>query len=207
MRAAWHERQGPAREVLVVSEMDDPRPSHGEVRIRIAASGVNPGDVKKHNDAFGYGMSYPRVIPHSDGAGTIESSATASRRSGSGAASGASARRAIGRSAPWRSCASSRARGAVGSLAVKFAERAGARVATEDTQADHIVDVALAANIARNAEFLAQGGSIAAYATDDPHPSIPFWPLLFQNARIFLLGSDDFPLEAKLAATRSRTRP
>src|SRR5207244_9961790 len=94
------------------------------------------------------------------------------------------------------------ARGAVGSLAVKLAERAGARVVTEDAQADHIVDVAFAANIARNAELLAQGGSIAAYATDDPHPSIPFWPLLFQNARIFLLGSDDFPIEVKIAAAR-----
>src|SRR5262249_23002143 len=44
----------------------------GEVRIRIAASGVNPGDVKKRQNAFGYGMPYPRVIPHSDGAGTID---------------------------------------------------------------------------------------------------------------------------------------
>ena len=38
----------------------------------VAASGVNPGDVKKRQDAFGYGMPYPRVIPHSDGAGTID---------------------------------------------------------------------------------------------------------------------------------------
>ena len=44
-------------------------PGEGEVRIRIAASGVNPGDIKKREDMFGYGMAYPRVIPHSDGAG------------------------------------------------------------------------------------------------------------------------------------------
>jgi len=56
MKAAWYERQGPA----------------GQVLVRIAASGVNPGDVKKRSDAFGIGMPYPRVIPHSDGAGTIE---------------------------------------------------------------------------------------------------------------------------------------
>jgi hypothetical protein len=44
MRAAWHEKQGPARDVLVVGEMPDPVPGAGEVRIRIAASSVNPGD-------------------------------------------------------------------------------------------------------------------------------------------------------------------
>ena len=72
MKAAWYEKQGPAREVLTVGEMEDPQPSAGEVRIRIAASGVNPGDVKKREDAFGLGMPYPRVIPHSDGAGTVD---------------------------------------------------------------------------------------------------------------------------------------
>ena len=44
----------------------------GEVRIRVAFSGVNPGDVKKREDAFGLGMPYPRVIPHSDGSGTVD---------------------------------------------------------------------------------------------------------------------------------------
>ncbi|HTV55800.1 MAG TPA: NADPH:quinone reductase [Terriglobia bacterium] len=72
MKAAWYEKQGPAREVLVVGEMPDPTPAAGEVRIRIAASGINPGDIKKRQDAFGYGMAYPRVIPHSDGAGHVD---------------------------------------------------------------------------------------------------------------------------------------
>jgi NADPH2:quinone reductase len=72
MRAAWYEKQGPAREVLVVGEMPDPQPGGGEVRIRIAASGINPGDIKKRQDSFGLGMPYPRVIPHSDGAGQVD---------------------------------------------------------------------------------------------------------------------------------------
>jgi NADPH2:quinone reductase len=38
----------------------------------VAASGINPGDVKKRQDAFGIGMAYPRVIPHSDGAGHVD---------------------------------------------------------------------------------------------------------------------------------------
>jgi NADPH:quinone reductase len=72
MRAAWYERQGPARDVLTVGEMPDPIPSAGVVRIRIAASGINPGDVKKREDTFSCGMPYPRVIPHSDGAGHVD---------------------------------------------------------------------------------------------------------------------------------------
>jgi NADPH2:quinone reductase len=72
MKAAWYEKQGAAREVLQVGEMPDPTPSAGEVRIRLVASGINPGDTKKRGDAFGVGMPWPRVIPHSDGAGRID---------------------------------------------------------------------------------------------------------------------------------------
>jgi hypothetical protein len=39
MKAAWYEKQGPAREVLTLGEIPDPSPTAGEVRIRIAASG------------------------------------------------------------------------------------------------------------------------------------------------------------------------
>lgn len=72
MRAAWYEKQGPPNEALVVGEMLEPVPGAGELRIRIAGSGVNPGDVKKRQDTFGVGMPYPRVVPHSDGAGTVD---------------------------------------------------------------------------------------------------------------------------------------
>jgi NADPH2:quinone reductase len=72
MKAAWYEKQGPAREVLIAGMMDTPLPGPGEVRIRLAASGINPGDVKKRQDAFGVGMPYPRIVPHSDGAGAID---------------------------------------------------------------------------------------------------------------------------------------
>jgi NADPH:quinone reductase len=53
MRAAWYEKQGAARDVLTVGEMPDPFPGPGAVRIRIAASAVNPGDIKKRQNAFG----------------------------------------------------------------------------------------------------------------------------------------------------------
>jgi NADPH2:quinone reductase len=66
----------------------------------------------------------------------------------------------------------------------------------------HIVEVAFDANIAVDTELLAVGGSIAAYATGAPSPPVPFWELLFKNIRLFFLGSDDFPAEAKAAAAR-----
>jgi len=72
MRAAWYEKQGPPGQSLVVGDMPEPMPGAGELRIRIAVSGVNPGDVKKRQDTFGVGMPYPRVVPHSDGAGVID---------------------------------------------------------------------------------------------------------------------------------------
>jgi NADPH2:quinone reductase len=76
MKAAWYEHQGAASDVLVVGEMDAPMPGEGEVRIRIEASGINPGDVKKRQDAFGVGMPFPRIVPHSDGAGTVDAVGT-----------------------------------------------------------------------------------------------------------------------------------
>jgi NADPH:quinone reductase len=72
MRAAWYERQGPARETLVVGDMPDVHPGPGEVRIAVSVSGLSPGDVKKRTGWQGSRMEYPRVIPHSDGAGTID---------------------------------------------------------------------------------------------------------------------------------------
>ena len=55
MKAAWYERQGAAGDVLVLGEMEDAQPRAGEVRIRVAFSGVNPGDIKKREDSFHVG--------------------------------------------------------------------------------------------------------------------------------------------------------
>ncbi len=281
MRAAWYERQGPARDVLEVGELPTPAPGAREVRLKVAASGINPGDLKKREDYFGYGMAYPLVIPHSDGAGVID-------QLGEGVAEGwlgrrvwcygAQSYRPFGTAAEYtvlpleqvaplpegvsfqqgaclgipaitahravhvagpvagRTVLVQGGAGAVGLSAVALAHYAGARVVATVRRAadeplvrasggdevvvttggnvaeavrvlapggvDHIVEVAFAANSALDTEVLALGGSIAAYATDDPAPALPFWELLFKNARIFLVGSDDFPLEAKRAAVR-----
>ena len=284
MRAAWYERQGAASEVLEVGEMTTPTPGDGEVRIRVAASGINPGDVKKRSDAFGVGMAFERVVPHGDGAGVIEDvgegvspsrvgervwcfGAQSGRPFGTAAESvvvpadhaiplpdfvsfdvgaclgipGITAHRAVHVAGPLdgRTVLVQGGGGAVGQCAVAVARHAGARVvatvrsesdediarragahgvvrsdgvSSEETVervrthasggVDHVVEVSFGHNIAADEELLVMGGSIASYATGDPEPGIPFWPLVFKNARLFFLGSDDFPLDAKLAAAR-----
>jgi NADPH2:quinone reductase len=72
MRAGWYERNGSAAEVIQVGELAAPSPGPGEVLVRVAASGVNPSDVKRRAGARGQPMAFPRIIPHSDGAGVIE---------------------------------------------------------------------------------------------------------------------------------------
>jgi len=280
MRAAWYEKQGPAQEVLVVGEMPDPRPAAGEVRIRITASGINPGDIKKRQDSFGLGMAYPRVIPHSDGAGRVDQVGEGVSSDWVGRAVwcyGAQSYRPFGTAAEFtvvpldhvaplpenvspdqgaclgipgitahravhvagdvagRTVLVQGAGGAVGTCAVQLARHAGARVIgtvrssgeepaaraagahevalNDQTLAermkvlapdgvDHIVEVAFGANVDTDVDLLKMGGSIGAYATDTATPKIPFWLMAFKNIRLHFLGSDDFPIEAKVAATR-----
>jgi len=71
MRAAYYETNGTARAVLRVAEVETPQPGRGEVRVRLATSGVNPSDVKSRA-GLTRKIAFPRVIPHSDGAGEIE---------------------------------------------------------------------------------------------------------------------------------------
>src|SRR6266436_6343596 len=72
VRASFYTAKGPAREVLQVGELPTPSPAPREVRVRVAFSGVNPSDVKARAGVSGPTMPYPRVIPHSDGAGLID---------------------------------------------------------------------------------------------------------------------------------------
>ena len=281
MKAAWYEEQGAARHVLTVGEMDEPQPLAGEVRIRIAASGVNPGDVKKRQNTFGVGMPYPRIIPHSDGAGTVDAVGEGVSQEWIGRrvwCYGAQTYRPFGTAAEYTVVPLKQAiplpetvpveqgailgipgitahravhvaaliegstvlvhggAGRVGTWAVQFAYRAGARViATCRSEidkeiasragadevllideklaerilglapngVDHIVEVAFGANIKLDVEVLAQGGSIATYATNVAAPQIPFWQLVFRNTRMFFVGSDDVPTEAKIEASRA----
>lgn len=280
MKAAWYEKQGPARDVLQVGEMPAPTAGPGEVRIRISASGINPGDTKKRGDVFGVGMPYPRVIPHSDGAGRIDQIGPGVNAEWTGQnvwCYGAQSYRAFGTAAEFvvvpvdhvaplaanvsmeqgaclgipgitghravhvggdvrgRTVLVQGAAGSVGLCAVALARHAGARVigtvrsgsdeptarnagaqevivnssnlvsrvkALAPEGVDHIVEVSFGANVDADVEVLKNDGSIATYATDNATPKIPFWQMVFKNIRVYFLGSDDFPREAKMQAAR-----
>jgi NADPH2:quinone reductase len=63
-----------------------------------------------------------------------------------------------------------------------------------------IIEVAFSENADLDAAVAAPDAVIAAYATRRDRPDFPFWPMLFANLTIRLLGSDDFPPAAKRQA-------
>src|SRR4051812_10503528 len=70
MKAAYYEANGSARDVMRVSEIPTPQAGAGEVRVKLATSGVNPSDVKARQGSRK--IAWPQLIPHSDGAGIID---------------------------------------------------------------------------------------------------------------------------------------
>ncbi len=73
MKAAWYEQMGRAGDVLVVGEMAIPAVGRNDVLVRVAVSGINPSDVKGRSGWGGRtAMTFPRIVPHNDGAGVIE---------------------------------------------------------------------------------------------------------------------------------------
>ena len=70
MRAAYYETNGSAREVLRVGEVETPQAGPGEVRVKLATSGVNPSDVKARQGSRK--IAWRQLVPHSDGAGVID---------------------------------------------------------------------------------------------------------------------------------------
>jgi NADPH:quinone reductase len=277
--AAWYERQGPAAEVLQVGELATPEPGPGEVRVRVTVSGINPGDTKKRAGWQGTPMSFPRIIPHSDGAGVIDAVGDGVDTSRIGQrvwTYGAQSYRPFGTAAQW-TCVPERQAvplpaevsdeigaclgipgitahravfsdgpvagktilvhgvlGSVSSLAAQLAHWGGATVvgtvvrsgdlekvdtsavshpiALDDTDptaairehapdgVDRIVEVGFSDNADLDAAVVANEAVIAAYASRADRPEIPFWPLLFANVTLRLLGSDDFSAEAKQQA-------
>lgn len=69
MKTALYTRNGSADAVLELRDKPKPSPQAGQVLVKLATSGVNPSDVKSR---AGRPLAGDYVIPHSDGAGTIE---------------------------------------------------------------------------------------------------------------------------------------
>jgi NADPH2:quinone reductase len=284
VRAVWYDRQGPAAEVLQVGELPAPEPGRGEVRVRVTRSGVNPGDTKKRRGWLGSAMPFPRVIPHSDGAGTVESvgegvdparvgqrvwvfGAQSYRPFGTAAEltvvparqavelpdgvsdevgaclgiPGITAHRAVfadgsvagltvlvhgvlggvgslaAQLARWGGATvigTVRRRGDLGQLAIPAVVRAvaldepdpaGAIRAHAPGGVDRIIEVSFSDNVDLDAAVAKNQAVIAAYATREDRPGFPFWPMLFDNITIRLLGSDDFPAAARQQAAADLT--
>ena len=70
MRAIVYSEKGPAS-VLRLVDRPIPEPGVGEVRVRIAVSGVNPTDVKSRSGAAARG-EFAEVTPGQDGAGVVD---------------------------------------------------------------------------------------------------------------------------------------
>ena len=70
MRAVIYASTGDAS-VLQVVERAAMEPAEGEVRIRVAVSGVNPTDWKSRSGAFGAAAGEP-TVPNHDGAGIVD---------------------------------------------------------------------------------------------------------------------------------------
>ena len=284
MRAVWYERQGAAGDVLQIGELPDPVPGPGEVGVRIRFSGVNPGDTKKRRGWLGSVMPFPRVVPHSDGAGVVELvgegvdparvgqrvwvfGAQSYRPFGTAAQlavvpagqaidlppgvsdeagaclgiPGITAHRAVFADGPvaGMTVLVHGVLGGVGALAAQLASRAGATVIGTVRQrgdlqpvnasavahavaldqpdpagairahapdgVDRIIEVAFSDNIELDAAVAKNHTVIAAYATRADRPDFPFWPMLFDNVTIRLLGSDDFPPAARQQAAADLT--
>jgi NADPH:quinone reductase len=282
MLAAWYDRQGPANGALQVGDLAVPEPAAGEVRVRLALSGINPGDTKKRSGWQGAPMAFPRIIPHSDGAGVIDAigdgvdgarigqrvwtyGAQSYRQFGTAAQftcvpeqqavglpdevsdelgaclgiPGITAHRAVFGNGPVQRKAVlvHGVLGSVSSLAAQLARWGRATVIgtvvrsrdldTVDTAAvdravalesgdaatairghapggvDHIVEVAFSDNADLDAAVVANNAVIAAYASRTERPELPFWPLVFANATLQLLGSDFSPEAKRQGRNRS----
>jgi NADPH:quinone reductase len=70
MRAVVYAQSGDVS-VLQVVQRQVEEPADGEVRIRVAVSGVNPTDWKTRSGAFGRSPAEP-TVPNHDGAGIVD---------------------------------------------------------------------------------------------------------------------------------------
>lgn len=71
MRAVVYSEAGGPHTLRVV-ERQIPEPGQGEVRVRVAVSGVNPTDWKARRGGRDGRLPFPEIVPNQDGAGTID---------------------------------------------------------------------------------------------------------------------------------------
>ncbi len=84
MRAIVYRQTGEP-DVLELTDRPLPAPGPGEVRVRVRVSGINPTDWKaRQGAAAGAPTPFPEMVPHQDGAGTIDAVGDGVRRLSAG---------------------------------------------------------------------------------------------------------------------------
>ncbi|UMB70420.1 NADPH:quinone reductase [Mycobacterium paraterrae] len=72
VKAITYSRTGDSS-VLQLTDRDIAEPGAGEVRVRVALSGVNPTDWKRRSGATsGHQLEFPELVPNQDGAGVVD---------------------------------------------------------------------------------------------------------------------------------------
>ena len=71
VQGAFYTKTGKAFDVLKIGLFDVDEPKENEVQLQVITSSVNPSDVKIRSGLRG-DLTYPYIIPHSDGAGIIQ---------------------------------------------------------------------------------------------------------------------------------------
>ena len=90
-------------------------------------------------------------------------------------------------------------------VALDEADPAGAIRAWAPDGVDRIIEVDFAGNADLDAAVARNLVVVAADPTSQERPSFPFWPMLFSNVTVRLLGSDDFLPAAKQQAAADLT--
>ena len=164
------------------------------MRIALAVSGLNPGDMKKRAGWQGSPMPYPRVIPHSDGAGIVDALGPGVPEARIGErvwCFGAQSYRAFGTAAEY----------------VVVPEALAEQIKQAAPNGVHrIADVDFTAHAELNAAIIAIGGTVASYFSSSDRPQIRYWDFAFKDVALRLLGSDDFAPEVKTHAASEMTK-
>src|SRR5258708_253714 len=171
MKAVWYERTGAAPDVLSFGDMPTPVAGPGEVRVRLEASGVNPSDVCRRAGSY-RAMEFPRVIPHTGGAGAVGHYAVQLAKWG-----GARVIASVS-----SSLKAEQARLAGADLVIDYKTEdvvAKTMAFTDQRGVDRVVDVDFGGNIAKTLKLMAMNSTITVYATNgNRNPVVPIRELM-----------------------------
>jgi NADPH2:quinone reductase len=210
MRAARYTRPGPAGEVIEVTDVETPEPQAGEVRVRIAFSGVNPTDWKARSAGSVDGWQ----IPNQDGSGVIEAvgdgvepariGKTVLVAGGAGAvgrcaielARWAGAGRIVATVSNDEKAQIALSAGADATVNYKAADAVDQAQAAARGGAHRIVELSLGHNLELDLAAAARDCAIVSYANEGPNPELAVRKLMTPNIVLRFVLVYTMPVEA-----------